>query len=173
MGRAQVDGLVVGAIVVGAAVPGEVLLRAEHDDTTDQENEGDEVADELLDSTVVIVTTGERVGALAVDKVDEGPAVDGKEEEHHELLQGQPGRVNHDAVVPVLEHGRACVDVGDKVCELQDEWRHDKGEAGADEAVDQVVAVGGVVTAEVLAARSVSGRHYSELLIRRFHSFPI
>lgn len=101
----QVDGLTVFGCIVCfrlGAVSAEVVCGAHHNHTTDQEEErGHHEQD--LEILVVSVATGERILALAVDKVDEGPAVDCEAHEGDKLGKGQPSRVHRVAEVPVLK----------------------------------------------------------------------
>jgi len=83
VGGVEEDGFRVCGFIA-CAVAREVFLLAEHNNAAHKEDDGGN-NEQLLERSIAIVAVSEGVAALAVDQVDEGPAVDGQSHEHHEL----------------------------------------------------------------------------------------
>ena len=114
----------------------------------------------------MLVPAGERVLALAVDKIDEGPAVDRETVEGDKLGKWQPGRVHLVAVVDILKDSGAGVDVREIGGQVLEEGTAFDEKRGACDAPEDVAPVNRVVASELLPFRLVRSWHDFEQNVR-------
>ena len=122
---------------------------AQDDKAADHEEERSHQEQDLY-VLVVVVPAGERVLSLAIDKIDEGPAVDRETEEGDKLRDWQPGRVHLEAVVDIFKDCGAGVDVREVGGQMLEEGTALHEKRGATDAPEDVAPVNRDVASELL-----------------------